>query len=71
MRDILFHLELVINIYYSCLVHQIALDDEIDALIWYFTLRLCLTKLNKYLTHCFDGLSFLGINKTNLIICGL
>ena len=57
-------------IYYICLVRQIALNDEIDAIIGYFKLRLDL-KLNKYLTHCFDGQRSLGINNSNLIICGL
>ena len=50
---------------------QTALNDEIDAFIGYFKLRLDLTKLNKYLTHCFDGQRNLGINSTNLIISGL
>ena len=53
------------------MVRQIALNDEIDAIIGYFKLRLDLTKLNKCLTHCFDGQRSLGINNTNLIICGL
>ena len=61
----------VSNIYYICLVRQIALNDENDAIIEYFKLRIDLTKLNKYLTHCFDGQISLGINNTDLIICGL
>ena len=47
------------------------LNDQITAFIWYFKLRLDLIKLNKYLPHCFDGQIFLGVNNTNLIICGL
>ena len=47
------------------------LNDEIDAFIGYFKLRLDLTNLNKYLAHYFDGPRFLGRNNTNLIICGL
>ena len=54
-----------------CFVRQIALNDEIDAFRGHFNLRLDLTKLNKYLTHCFDGQKCFGINNTNLIICGL
>ena len=46
------------NIYYICLVRQIALNDEIDAFIGRFKLRLDLTKLNKFLTHYFDGQKF-------------
>ena len=52
----------VSNIYYISLVRQIDLNDEIDAFIGHFKLRLDLTKLNKYLTNCFDGQRFLGLN---------
>ena len=45
--------------------------DELDAFIGYFKLTLDLTKSNIYLTHCFDDKIVLGIDKTNLIICGL
>ena len=61
----------VSNIYYICLVRQIALKDEIDAFIGYFKHRLDITKLNNYWTHYFDGQRFLSTNNTNLIICGL
>ena len=61
----------VSNIYCICLVRQIALNNRIDAIIGYFKRRLDLKNLNKYLTHCFDGQRSLGINNTNLIICGL
>ena len=61
MRDVS-----VSNIYYTCLVRQIALNDEIGKCIGSFKLRLDLTKLNKYLTHCFDSQRYLGINNTNL-----
>ena len=51
----------VSNIYCISLVRQTALNDEIDAFIGYFKLRLDLKKLNKYLTYCFDGPIFLGM----------
>ena len=41
----------VSNIYYVCLIRQIALNDEIDAFIGSFKLRLDLTNLDKYLTY--------------------
>ena len=53
------------------MVRHLALNDEIDAFIGYFKLRLDLKNLNKYLTHCFDGQRSLGINNSNLIICEL
>ena len=41
----------VSNIYYVCLIRQIALNDEIDAFTGSFELRLDLTNLDKYLTY--------------------
>ena len=41
----------VSNIYYVCLIRQIALNDEIDAFIGSFKLRLDLTNLDKHLTY--------------------
>ena len=41
----------VSNIYYVCLIRQIALNDEIDAFIGSFKLRLDLTNSDKYLTY--------------------
>ena len=41
----------VSNIYNVCLIRQIALNDEIDAFIGSFKLRLDLTNLDKYLTY--------------------
>ena len=41
----------VSNIYYVCLIRQIALNDEFDAFIGSFKLRLDLTNLDKYLTY--------------------
>ena len=38
-------------IYYVCLIRQIALNDEIDAFIGSFKLRLDLTNLDKYFTY--------------------
>ena len=61
----------VSNVYYNCLIRPLALIDKIYAFIGSFKLRLDLTKSNKYVTNCFDGQRFLGINNTNLIICGL
>ena len=43
IRDICFHLELVSNIYYACVIRQIALKDEINAFMGSFKLRLDLT----------------------------
>ena len=41
----------VSNIYYACLIRQIALNDEIDAFMGSFKLRLDLTNLDKYFTY--------------------
>ena len=41
----------VSNIYYICFIRQIALNDEIDAFVGAFKLRLDLTNLDKYLTY--------------------
>ena len=41
----------VSNIHYVCLIRQIALNDEIDALVGSFKLRLELMNLDKYLTY--------------------
>ena len=62
---------LVSNIYYVCLIRQIALNDEIDAFIRSFKLRLDLTNLDKYLTYFLMVKDFSSINNTNLIICRL
>ena len=56
MRDLWFHS--VRNVYYNCLIRQVALNEEIDAFIGSIKLRLDLTKSNKYLTNCFDGQIF-------------
>ena len=39
------------NIYYVCLIRQIAFNDKIDACIGSFKLKLDLTNLDKYLTY--------------------
>ena len=39
------------NIYNVCLIRQIALNDEIDAFVAFFKLRLDLKNLDKYLTY--------------------
>ena len=41
----------VSNIYHVCSIRQIVLNDEIDAFIGSFKLRLDLTNLDKYLTY--------------------
>ena len=66
MRDILSTWNSASNIYYTSLSRQIVLKNEIGECIGSFRFRLDLTKLNKYLTHCFDSQIYLGINNTNL-----
>ena len=39
------------NIYYVCLIRQIAFNDEMGAFMGSFKLRLDLTNLDKYLTY--------------------
>ena len=49
IRDLWFHLDF--SQYYVFLIRQIALNDEIDAFVGSFKLRLDLTNLDEYLTY--------------------